>query len=132
MAFLWTNKSIIGIIALLLVATGVFAYVRVLQSQLSACSAEKSALDAQLSVSIASVKSLQIAIDEQNASIEQFKNDADQRQQRNQAELAAALNSAAANKRKADDILHKKPPPNVSDCEAASRLLNEAILDAKK
>ena len=84
-----------------------------------------------LEVSQASVKSLQAAIVDQNTAIDKMKSDADAREIAGQVAIAKAKADAAANKKRADDIIHAQIPAGKTACDAANDLFNQEIKNAK-
>lgn len=124
---LLTNKFVI--IGVIVVAAGI--YITILRAQLSTCEAEKKVLVAELAVSQASVKSLQQAINDQNAAVEKLKADADAREKAGLVEIAKAQATAAGFKKQAADILKRVAPQNISKCDAANQLINEELQNAK-
>jgi len=124
---LLTNKYVI--IGIILAAAG--AYFAILRHQVSACEAEKGILVAELAISQASVKSLQGAINEQNAAIDKLKTDSDVREKAGQVEIAKAKVKADNFKKQAADILKKVAPQNITKCDAANLLINEELKNAK-
>lgn len=124
---LLTNKYvIIGIIVALL-----GTYIVILRGQVATCKAEKDTLTAELQVSQASVKSLQQAINDQNAAVEKLKADADAREKAGQVEIAKAKDKADTFKKQASDLLKKVAPQGVAKCDAANQLINQEIRNAK-
>lgn len=132
LSFLLNNKLLVALSLCVAALAGAGVYIKILNSQLEICQDQKTIVLAQLGISIESVKSLQAAIDEQNASIEAFKNDAAERQKRNESALKAAQAAAAESRRRAEEILKRPAPPNTTDCEATTGLFDEVIKDAKK
>lgn len=118
-----TNKYVI--IGAVVIAACI--YIMMLRSSLSVCEAEKNVVVAELAVSQASVKSLSAAIDEQNTAIEKLKSAADERAKKNAAEVARAKAEADTFKKKANSLIARTVPQDVSKCDAANQLFNEVI-----
>lgn len=125
------NKSLLGIILLVVALAGVGIYVKVLKSNLEVCQQEKATISAKLEVSQEAVKNLQGAINEQNIAIEKMKTAADERAKANQAELNRAQATANTFKQQATDILKNVAPQGVPKCDAANLLINSEIQRAK-
>ena len=107
------------------------AYIFVLRSNLQTCEAEKKTLEAELAVSQASVKGLQLAITEQNSAIDKLKTDSDVREKAGAVEIAKAKVKADGFKKQADTLLKRVIPQGVAKCDAANQLINEEIKNAK-
>lgn len=131
LALLMGNKSLLGIILLVMALAGVGIYVKILKSNLEICEVEKVALSAKLEISQEAVKNLQGAINEQNVAIEKMKAAADERAKANQAELNRARATANTFKQQATDILKNVAPQGVPKCDAANLLINSEIQRAK-
>lgn len=125
------NKSLLGIILLVVALAGVGIYVKVLKSNLETCEAEKATISAKLEISQEAVKNLQGAINEQNIAIEKMKTAADERAKANQAELNRAQATANTFKQQATDILKNVAPQGVPKCDAANLLINSELQRAK-
>ena len=125
------NKSLLGIILLVVALAGVGIYVKVLKSNLEVCQQEKATISAKLEVSQEAVKNLQGAINEQNIAIEKMKTAADERAKANQAELNRAQATVNTFKQQATDILKNVAPQGVPKCDAANLLINSEIQRAK-
>mgnify|MGYP001175421669 CR=1 FL=1 len=124
---LLTNKYVLmGI-----VVAALSAYMFMLRSNLQTCEAEKKTLEAELAVSQASVKGLQLAITEQNSAIEKLKTDSDTREKSHQKEIAKAKITSESFKKQAADILKKVAPQNISKCDAANQVINEELQRVK-
>ena len=124
---LLTNKYVL--MGIMLVVAGV--YVALLRGNLATCEAEKKVLVAELEVSQASVKNLQIAINDQNTAIEKLKSDSDTREKSHQQEIAKAKITSESFKKQAADILKKIAPQNISKCDAANQVINEELQRVK-
>lgn len=124
---LLTNKITIAAIVVLIAG----AYIFYLKNQLAVCKAENGKAMAELEISQASVKSLQGAIDEQNAAIEKLKTDAEARAKAGQALINKAKTEALVYKSRSEEIMRLTPKPGKSQCEAAEDLINEEIRSAK-
>ena len=125
------NKSLLGIILLVVALAGVGIYVKVLKSNLETCQQEKATISAKLEISQEAVKNLQGAINEQNVAIEKMKTAADERAKANQAELNRAQATANTFKQQATDILKNVAPQGVPKCDAANLLINSELQRAK-
>lgn len=125
------NKSLLGIILLVVALAGVGIYVKVLKSNLEACQQEKATISAKLEISQEAVKNLQSAINEQNVAIEKMKTAADERAKANQAELNRAQATANTFRQQATDILKNVAPQGVPKCDAANLLINSELQRAK-
>lgn len=131
LTLLMGNKSLLGIILLVVALAGVGIYVKVLKSNLETCEAEKATISAKLEISQEAVKNLQGAINEQNIAIEKMKTAADERAKANQAELNRAQATANTFKQQATDILKNVAPQGVPKCDAANLLINSELQRAK-
>ena len=125
------NWQLVVIGILLLALSGMGVYVKMLKSNVAQCEAEKIALSVALDASQASVKSLQGAIEEQNAAVQKFKDAADEREKAGRAALAKAKATSEANKKWANDLLGRTIPQGTTACDAANQLINEEIRNAK-
>jgi predicted nucleic acid-binding Zn-ribbon protein len=124
---LLTNKYVLMGIAIAVLG----AYIFFLRSNLQTCEAEKKTLEAELAVSQASVKGLQLAITEQNSAIEKMKTDADTREKSHQQEITKAKVKADGFRKQAADLLKRTIPQNVSRCDAANIIINEELQRVK-
>lgn len=131
LSVLAANKTLI--IAALLVAmlAGAGVYVKVLKSDIAVLESEKVALNTKLAVSNASITALEVAINDQNAAIQKLKEHAIKRDQEGRVWTAKAKVEADDLKKKADDLMKQVPPQGVSRCDAANRLFNLEIKNAK-
>lgn len=117
------------IVAAILVAiiAGLGVYIRILKGDVATLTAKMETTKAELSVSQASVKSLQIAITEQNDAIDKMQIDANNREKTHAAELATAKASTATAQKRAKDLMAAVAPQNLSKCDAANELINSQI-----
>jgi hypothetical protein len=106
----------------------ILGYIHHLRYQVSDLRTQNSAISAALRISEGSVKTLQASIDSQNSAINRLKTDADAREQSHAAELTQAKTNADFYKKKAEDLMKRQPPQNVTRCDAANSLINEEIL----
>lgn len=123
------NLSIYGILFSILLASA--AYVGMLRKDVTTVTAEKIALQVKLSLSDASVKSLQDAINEQNIAIDKLKAQADQREAKHRDAINKARITSAEAKKRADDLLNSIIPLGKTACEASDNLFNQEIKSAK-
>ena len=130
--FLLNNKTLVMLALLSLVIAGQGVYISMLRSDKTVLIAEKSQLKTLLDVSQANVLQLTGDIEAQNASIDALKKDGDERLAKHAKEVKKAEDAAAAYKKRAEELLTRKPPQNVSRCDAANALINEEIRNAKK
>ena len=128
---LMSNKTLLFGLLFAIIIAGMAVYIKVLKGDVKTLEAEKVTLSTKLEISNASIVSLQSAIEEQNTAIETFKSAAVEREKRNQAEVNRARTLAEIHKKRAENLLTRKPPPGMSDYEAANDLINEAIRNAK-
>lgn len=128
---LMSNKTLLFGILFALIIGSMGVYIKILRGNVETLEAEKATVAAKLEISNASIISLQSAVDEQNSAIETFKSAAAEREKRNQAEVAKAKSLADIHRKRAENLLTRKPPPGMSDYEAANDLINEAIRNAK-
>ncbi len=129
--FLLGNKTALLGIALIVTIIGMGTYVKILKRNIELCEKEKVVLTEKLAISQDAVIRLTTAIDEQNKAVEKFRADAAEREKRNASELNRVRITADTNKKRAEEILARKPPPDVPDYKAADDLINEAIRNAK-
>lgn len=125
------NKALVVMILLAIVSCGLYYRIGMVQDKLALAEREKLVLEEKIAISQASVKSLQLAINEQNAAVEKFKNDAAEREKNNQILINKAKNEAERNAKRASDFMNRKPDPNQPICKSADDLINEAIRNAK-
>jgi hypothetical protein len=118
-----TNKYLIAGIAVSLLV----GYVVILRSQLSAKDAKLGKVQAELDISQASVKSLQVAIADQNSAIEQLKIESDKRSRDAAVALEKARAATLHEKARATQIAKLVKPQDQSDCDAANDLINKEI-----
>jgi predicted nucleic acid-binding Zn-ribbon protein len=121
------------IVAALLLATiaGMGMYIKFLNSNISTLNAEKQVIQAKLDVSQSSVKSLQIAINDQNDAIDNMQIQADARERSHAGAIATAKATTISAKKKADELMAAMAPQNISKCDAANQLINQEIQRAK-
>lgn len=124
----WQLVVICVLVALLSVLS---LYIKSLKKDIEVTESEKNVLKVELQVSQASVKSLQVAMNEQNAAVEKFKADAELREKNNKIIIQRAKNEAERNAKRASDFMNRKPDPNQPICKSADDLINEAIRNAK-
>lgn len=86
----------------------------------------------KLEIAAESIRSLQQAVNDQNAAIDKMKADSDARAARGQAEIAQAKIKSDSFKKQAEDLMKKQTPQGVSKCDAANLWINEEIKNAKK
>ena len=127
----YVKPIIAGLVLIALVS--VWAYIRVLKSDIEKCEAEKTALTVSLKASQDAVKNLQAAIDDQNKAVQKLKEDSDKRAKANWAELNKARTDAESIRNSAKEILNTSAPAGISKCEAADKLFDHEIKkNAKK
>lgn len=125
------NWKLIAAGALIAIIAGLGVYIRILKGDVATCTAEKQTLQATLEVSQASVKSLRIAINDQNDAIDKMQIDAAAREKSHAGAIAAAKSNAVSAKKRADELMFSMIPQNVSACDAANELINSEIRRAK-
>lgn len=130
--FLKNNKSMVIAIIVGLILAGGAVYINILKSSNRALVAEKAELKTLLDVSQANVIELQGNIKTQNDAIGVLKKNGDERLAKHAKEVKKAEDAAAAYKKRAEELLTRKPPQNISRCDAANALINEEIRNAKK
>lgn len=124
---LLTNKYVI--IGIILCLIGV--YIVVLKSNISVLKAENTKLITELQVSQASVKSLQIAINDQNVAIQKMKTDSDERIAAGKVLIEKAKLESNKHRLRAEDLMKVIPNPALTRCDAATELINQEIINAK-
>jgi Tfp pilus assembly major pilin PilA len=132
LSFLLNNKSLIAIALLLAAIAGEYVYITVLKAEKATLVAEKAQIKTMLDESQANLKQLQNDIQAQNDAIDKLKKDGDARVAKGAVEVKKAQDTAAEYKRRADELLGRKPPQNVQKCDAANLLINEEIQNAHK
>jgi peptidoglycan hydrolase CwlO-like protein len=132
LSFLLNNKSLIAIALLLAAIAGEYTYIVILKSEKATLVAEKAQLKTMLDESQANLKQLQNDIQAQNDAIDKLKKDGDARVAKGAAEVKKAQDTAAEYKKRADELLGRKPPQNVPKCDAANALINEELQHAHK
>lgn len=132
LTFLLNNKSLIVIALLLATIAGEYTYITILKSEKDTLVAEKAQLKTLLDESQANLKQLQNDIQVQNDAIDKLKKEGDARVAKGAAEVKKAQDTAAEYKRRADELLGRKPPQNMSKCDAANTLINEELQNAHK
>lgn len=131
-ALLLKNKTLV-IIGLLLVAlAGSVFYIKQLTGENNTLVAQNTNLSNLLESSQGTVKQLQNDISTQNQAVEDLKTAADARKKESEVLVKKAQDSAAAYKKRADDLLKRVVPQTVSRCDAANLLIDEEITNAKK
>ena len=130
-SFLLKNWQIVIIGLLSAAIAALLINKKILISDNNKKEAELKALTAQLGVSQASVKSLQIAINDQNLAIDKLKKDSDEREAAGKILVDKAKLEALKYKRRADELMKLKPTPGKTQCESAEELINQEIRNAK-
>jgi predicted nucleic acid-binding Zn-ribbon protein len=125
------NWKLIVAIGLVAVMAGLGVYIRILHGDISTLEEKAKTAQAELEVSQASVKSLQIAINDQNTAIDKLKTDTDAREKAHAVEIAVAKTTANTAKKRAADLMASMAPQNISKCDAANQLINSEIQRAK-
>lgn len=123
-------KLILGI-SLIAIIAGLGVYIKILNGNISTLTAEKQTMQATLDVSQASVKSLQLAIVEQNDAIDNMQIEADKREKSHAGAIAAAKATTQSAKKRADELMAAMAPQNLSKCDAANQLINQEIQRAR-
>lgn len=131
LAILLKNKNLVFIGILLALFAGSGIYIKFLKGDIATITAEKATLVTELQVSVASVKSLQQAILDQNAAIDNMKSAADLRQSAHQAEINKAKATADTYKKQAQDLMDAKAQADKPKCDSANDLMNQEIRNAK-
>lgn len=130
MLLLQNWKFILAIVLVAIIA-GLGVYIRILNGDVAACTAEKQTLKATLEVSQASVKSLQIAINDQNDAIDNMQIQAAAREKSHAGAIASAKATTVSAKKRADELMAAMAPQNISKCDAANQLINQEIQRAR-
>lgn len=125
------NWKLIVAAVLLAIIAGLGVYIRILKGDVATLNAKMETTKAELSVSQASVKSLQIALDDQNDAIDKMQIDANNREKAHAAELAAAKASTVTAQKRAKDLMASVAPKNLSKCDSASQLIDQEIQRVK-
>lgn len=123
--FLLKHWQLFAIGAMALVIFGSTQYIHLLRG-------ENKVIAEKLEIANESIRSLQQAINDQNAAIDKMKADSDAREARGQAEIAQAKIKSDSFKKQAGDLMKKQTPQGVSKCDAANLWINEEIRNAKK
>jgi hypothetical protein len=131
LTFLLSNKTLVIALILIAIIGGESFYIKIQKSHIATLQVEKKNLSDELAISVASVKSLQQAVSDQNIAIDKLKSDADARFIAHQEELAKAKTLATNYKNQAAELLKRKIPQNTTQCDAANQLINEEIQNAK-
>jgi len=121
---------VIGILLAAISAMGL--YVKSLKNDITLCEDQKKVIKAELDISQASVKSLQGAIDEQNAAVQKMKDAAAAKEKLYLEELARVKKTTDILRQQAGDIMKRQPPQGMSACDAANNLISEEIVRGKK
>lgn len=132
LSILWEYKSIAAIGLLFLALLSMYAYTGIIKKDRDAAVNLSNSLKGELSISQASVKSLQDNIKEQNAKIDKFQTDAADRLEKNKDNLDKATTSAGAINKQADALLKRAPLKDTTACTNANVLVNEEINNAIK
>lgn len=125
------NWQLVLIVILLGIIGSYSFYVKSLKKEIDIEIDAKKTIAAKLEVSQEAVKSLQGAINEQNAAVEKMKIAADERAKANQAELNRAKVTADTYKQQATDILKNVAPQGLPKCDSANILINSELKRAK-
>jgi hypothetical protein len=107
---------------------GTLVYIKILKSEVSSEKAKVTVLTNDLQISQASVKELQISINQQNAAIDKLKNDADARVAAHQAEIDIAKHTAETYKQQAQVLMRRKANTTIPKCEDANKLFDEELV----
>lgn len=132
LSILWQYKSLIAIGLLSMAVVAMYSYTGIMKKDRDAANSLASALRGELKISQASVKTLSDSVKEQNAKIDRFMTDADERLRNNKGNLEKAESTAGVIKKQAEDLLKKQPMKETTSCANANELLNEEIRDANK
>ncbi len=131
-AFLIKNKTLVMLAILGMIIAGQTVYISMLRSDKVALTAEKAQLKTLLDVSQANVIELQGNIKTQNDAIDVLKKNGDARVAKHAEEVKKANDVANTYKKRAEELLKRKPPQGIPRCDAANALINEEIRNAKK
>lgn len=129
---IWKSaSSTITIILLILVGILAF-YANSMKSVNAALVAQKATLLVTLTESQANVIQLKNDINFQNAQIEKFKSDAAERAVKHANDIKKAKTTSDMYRKQAEDLLNRRPPQNITKCDAANDLIVEELKDANK
>jgi len=131
LAFILNNKTLVVALILIAIIGGESVYIKIQKQELATLQLEKKNLSDELAISVASVKSLQQAVTDQNTAIDKLKSDSDARQAAHMEELSKAKTLATNYKNQAAELLRRQVPQNTTQCDAANQLINEEIQNAK-
>lgn len=123
-----------ALVASLLVLIILFLYGRivVLNTEILKLKTDLEVCSKHLQVSQISLKEMNIAVTRQNESIAQLEKEAKENLERHKSELNRSAATASKYKKQSDDLLNRKPQPNVNSCDNANRLINEELKNARK
>jgi len=126
------HKEFIVSILLFVTVFIFFQHIKAIQKENGELKERNGQLVASLKTSNDSIKTLQGAIDMQNAAVEKLKADAEARQKAHDIEIAAAKSKADTYRQQSLDLMKLKPQAP-DKCKSANDLINGEILkNAKK
>lgn len=132
LTLLFQYREFIAILILLLGIWGGFEYVKHLHEEVVSLKSDNATLTANLTASNNSIKTLQAAVDQQNAAVDNLKSAADARVQSHAVEIAAANSKAETYRQQSLDIM-RLVPKGTDKCAQADSLINsEIVKNAKK
>jgi predicted nucleic acid-binding Zn-ribbon protein len=106
-------------------------YISLLGSQKATLVAEKNTLKLALDESQSNLRQLKNDIQAQNDAVQALKADSDARLAKNAEEVKKAQKVAGDYKKQAEELLKRRPPENISKCDAANLLINEEIRNGR-
>jgi hypothetical protein len=131
LAFLLDHKTLIAFAVLFMVIAGEGITIKLEKADVVEAKANLKTTETQLSVSEASVISLQNAIKQQNDAIQQMKTDETAREASHKAELAMANATKNSYAQKAAELMKQKVPQGAPVCDSANALINQELKNAK-
>lgn len=132
LSFISNYLNLIVIIIFLSITTYQAVLIKFHKKDIQTLEAEKSNLLTQVKVLQVSVKDLKESIDKQNAELEKIKKDAEKKEKEDKETLERASATADVYKKQARDLLKRKPPANMTKCDAANQLINIEARDTKR
>jgi len=121
-----------AIASLIVVIFFVYLHTVKLNSDIDKLTVDLEVSQKHLEVSQNSLKELKITVDRQNASIASLEEEAKQQLSKHQEQLTKSATVASKYKKQAQDLLNRKPQPNMNLCDNANKLINEEIKNVSK
>ena len=129
--FLVRNKLLLLSIVLLTVVSIESILLTYYYGKTNTLTVQNEVVSLKLEIAESSVTQLKSSIEEQNSAINMLKIKADEQQKINKINIDQARNQALTFKKKAEELMNRRPIENESICKSAESLINEMLFNEK-